>query len=104
MRVDPTELEHAFGAVGKGAEHGEQIRNDDIIALPDRFDRFSTREARRDLAEPALQHLDVNTERHHIQTADFDPLPPMCRRIRIQIVAVKTLQPDMRSEEHTSEL
>src|SRR6266403_619103 len=76
MRSDRTELEHSLRAVGKGAKHGEQIRNDDVITRPDWVDRFPTGEDRGDVAQPALQHFNVNTERHHIQTADLDPLPP----------------------------
>ena len=48
-----------------------------------------------DVAEPALQHLDVDAEREHVQSADLDPLPPMRGRVGIQICAGETLEPDV---------
>src|SRR5688572_33208116 len=36
--VNATELEHALRAVGETTEDGEQIRDNDLVALPDRVD------------------------------------------------------------------
>ena len=82
--------------MAKRAENGQQIRDDDFVALPHR--RAATLPARKnagDVAEPALQDLDVNPERENIQPADLDPLPPMRRRVGVQISAGETLQADV---------
>ena len=80
-RVDAAEFEHAFRAVLEPAEHGQQIGHDDFVALPDVVQDFAAGKNAGDVAEPALQHFDVNAEREHIQPADLDPLPPMRRRL-----------------------
>src|SRR6266487_4267850 len=90
--MDAAELEHAFGAIFENTEHIKHVRNDHVIAAPLRVQNFSTREHAGDIAEPALQHFHVNSEREHVQSADLDFLPPMRRRFRIQIDAGETLE------------
>src|SRR5437660_10663447 len=92
--MDAAELEHAFGAVLENTKHVEHVWNDDVIAAPFGVQDFSAREHPRNVAEPALQHFDVNSEGEHVQPADLDLLPPMRRRFRIQIDAGETLQAD----------
>ena len=53
---------------------------------------FSARIHAGDIAEPALKHFNVDAESENIQAADLDPLPPMRRRVRVQICAGETLQ------------
>ena len=102
-RVDAAKLEHAFRAIGKLAKHGEQIGNDNFVALPDGVQNFAAGEHAGDIAQPALENFDVNAEGEHVQSADLDPLPPMRRRVGIQIGAGETLQPDMvRAAEETT--
>ena len=93
QRIDPAELEHAFGPVFESAKDSEQIGNDDFVALTNWLNDFAARENAIDVSEPALQHFDVNPKRENVEPADFDPLPPMRRSVRIQIIAGKTLQP-----------
>ena len=95
QRIDAAELKDTLGAIFKLAKDGEQIGDDYLVALPDWIDNFSTREDAGDIAEPTLQHFDVNSQCKHVQPADLDPLPPMRRRVRIQIIAGKTLQSHM---------
>src|SRR5436190_22525886 len=91
QRIDTAKLQDSFGAVIKNAKDRQQIRNDDFIALADWVNDFCTRENTCDPAKPALQHLDVNSQCEHVQSADFDFLPPMRRCSRIQIIAGKAL-------------
>ena len=48
-----------------------------------------------DVPEPALQYFDVNSECQHIESAEFDPLPPMRRCAGVQIITGETLQQHM---------
>src|SRR6267143_1659852 len=95
QRIDTAKLQHSFGPVIKSAKDGQQIGNDDFVALADWVNDFSAREDTCDLAKPALQHFDVNPECEHVEPADFDLLPPMRRNGRIRIIAGKTLQSHM---------
>src|SRR5207248_2938192 len=90
--VNTAELEHAFGAVVKNANHIEHVGNDDLITAPLNVENFSAREHSGDVAEPALHYFHVNPEGEHVESADLDLLPPMRRRFRIQINAGETLQ------------
>src|SRR5438445_13836543 len=54
---------------------------------------FSAREDASDVSEPALQHFNVNPQRERIQPANLDSLPPVGRRVGIQIDTRKALQP-----------
>ena len=56
--------------------------HDHFVALSHRVDDFPTRIHASDIAQPALDHFNVNSEREHVQPADLDPLPPMRGRIR----------------------
>src|SRR5207302_6712423 len=95
QRIDTAKLQYSFGAIIESAKDGQQIWNDDFVAIADWVNDFSAREDTVDLAKPALQHFDVNPECEHVEPADFDPLPPMRRSGRIQIIAGKTLQSHM---------
>ena len=91
-RIDPAELEHPFSPVIESAKDGEQIWNDHFVALTNWVNNFAAREDAIDVSEPALQHIDVNPKRENVESTNFNPLPPMRRSTRIQIVAGKTLQ------------
>src|SRR5215471_17464600 len=91
-RIDSAEFEHSFNAVVESAKDGKQIGDDDFVALTDWLNNFAAREDAIDVAEPALQHFDVNPQREHVKPANFNPLPPVRRSARIQIIAGKTLQ------------
>src|SRR5205814_5058274 len=93
-RVDSAEFQDAFRAVLETAENGEQIRNDNFVPLADPVQDFAAGKDAGDIAEPALEDFDVNTERENVETANLNPLPPMRRRVSIQISAGQTLQPD----------
>src|SRR5438067_13302892 len=90
--MDAAEFEHAFGTVLKHTKHVEQVGNDYMIAAPLGVQNFSAREDAGDVAEPPLQHFHVNAECEHVESADFNLLPPMRRRFRIQIDTGETLE------------
>ena len=90
MRVDRAEFEHAFHAVGESAKDGEQIGNDHLIILAKRLENFSPGIDAGDLAKPMLQDLHVNPEGEVVQSARFDPLPPVGGRVRVKERAVQT--------------
>src|SRR5207237_3950390 len=95
QRIHAAKFKDAFRTILKTTEHVEQIGNNKFIALAIWMHNLATRENAGDIAQPALQNLHVDSEREHVQSADLNLLPPMRRRVRIQIVAGKTLQPDM---------
>src|SRR5436309_5711706 len=90
--IDTAEFEHACGAMGEVAKHGVRVGYNDVVTLAVGIQNLPAREQSIDIAEPALQHFDINPERHHIEPADFDTLPPVGRRVRVQIIPMKTLQ------------
>src|SRR5262249_51521999 len=94
VRVDAAELEHALRAVGEMTKHRKCIRNDYVVTVSVRIQNFSPRKQAVDVAEPAMQHFDVNPQRHDVESANLDALSPVCWRTRVQIIAMKTLQPD----------
>src|SRR3954470_14955609 len=59
------------------------------------MNHFSARENPGDLAEPALHYFDIDSQRHDVEAADLNPLSPMRRSFRVEVIAVKTLEPDL---------
>src|SRR5205814_5720836 len=74
QRVDPTELQHAFGATFETTQNRQQIGNDHIVTFAHRLKNLSASEHTSDFTEPALQHFDVDSQRQSIQAADFNLL------------------------------
>src|SRR6267378_6133394 len=62
QRIDTAKLQHSFGAIIESAKDGQQIWDDDFVALADWVNDFSAREDTVDLAKPPLQPSDVNPE------------------------------------------
>ena len=93
QRIDAAKLQYAFRAVFETAQNAEQIRNDHVVPFAHRMNNFPAREHTGDIAEPALQHLDINSQGQSVEPADLYFLPPMRRGVRIQIIAGETLQP-----------
>src|ERR1043166_2934014 len=91
--MDAAELELAFGTALECAEDIEHVGNDHSITAALALQNFSVREHAGDIAEPALQHFDINSEREHVEPADLDLLPPMRGRFGIEIRVGETLQP-----------
>src|SRR5450432_1497566 len=91
QRIDAAKFQNPLHSVRKSAENGQQVGNDDVVTLPGRLENFPARKNSGDIAEPALQHFDVNAESERVQSADLDVLAPMRGGIRIEKRAVETL-------------
>src|SRR5215813_11671167 len=76
-RINSAELQHAFRAIFKTAQHGEQIGDDYVVCFANWLNDFPACEDTGDFAEPALQNFDVNSQRERVESTDLNLLPPM---------------------------
>src|SRR5262249_5819175 len=93
QRIYCAELQHAFRATFKTAQHREQIGNDHVVSFAKWLNDFPAREHTGDVTKPALQNFNVNPQCECIQSTDLNLLSPMWRRVWIQVVSGETLQP-----------